>query len=244
MGREDARWWRARNRTATVASRSPEQRSRAYCGGGFGCGCASLSFSLSLPPPKIFWRKFFFLGAAGCWVVSGAFPSGGVLGAVRTMGALVVLGGVVVSGGADLLPPMPKIFWMKFCGILAHLAAGVDGRSAVEEGDVDAVVGAGGVGEEVGGLVDASGGDALGRREGFDVGVLGKLDGALHELGPDGSGGMSAFDLDVGVVVVADPDDADEVRGVAGEPGVVAGAGLAGGRGGEAMAANGSGAVP
>ena len=33
---------------------------------------------------------------------------------------------------------------------------------------------------------------------------------------------------DVGVVIVADPDDAEEVGGVAGEPDVVGGAGLAG----------------
>ena len=55
-------------------------------------------------------------------------------------------------------------------------------------------------------VVMPSGGD-----EGFDVGVLRKLDGALHELGPDGCGGVCALELDVGVVVVADPDDADEV---------------------------------
>ena len=83
-----------------------------------------------------------------------------------------------------------------------------------------------------------------GAAEGFDVGVLGELDGALHELGPDGRGGVGAFDLDVGVVVVADPDDAEEVGGVAGEPGVVAGAGLAGGGCGEAVRADaGGGAV-
>src|ERR1700733_12066250 len=85
-----------------------------YCGGGVGCGCC-LSLSLSLPPPKIFWKKFFFLGAAGGWVVSGALPSGGVLGLTRTMGA-GVFGGDVVSGEAGF-PPMPRIFWMKFCGL-------------------------------------------------------------------------------------------------------------------------------
>jgi hypothetical protein len=83
----------------------------SYCGGGVGCGC----FSLSLPP-KIFWKKFFFFAGAGCWVVSGALPSGGVFaGDCRTMGAPVVGGGALGSGAADLLPPMPKIFWMKFC---------------------------------------------------------------------------------------------------------------------------------
>ncbi len=41
--------------------------------------------------------------------------------------------------------------------------------------------------------VDVGGGDAFGRDEGFDVGVLRELDGALHELGPDGSGGVRAL---------------------------------------------------
>src|ERR1700761_6469761 len=98
-----------------------------YCGGGVGCGCC---LSLSLPPPKIFWKKFFFLGAAGCWVESGALPFGGAFGLTRTMGAGV--GGSVVSG-ADL-PPRPRIFWMKFCGVsliwLQVLVGAVPSRKA------------------------------------------------------------------------------------------------------------------
>jgi len=120
---------------------------------------------------------------------------------------------------------------------LAHLATGVDRRRAVEEGDVEAVVRAGGVDQKTGGPVDVSCGDALGSAEGFDVRVLGKLDSALHELGPDGSGGVGAFNLDVGVVVVADPDNAEEVGGVAGKPGVVAGSCFAGCRSSEAVPA-------
>jgi hypothetical protein len=115
--------------------RSPALES--YCGGGWtgwaGC-CLSCLSCLSLPPPKIFCRKFLFLGGAGCWVVSGAFPSGGVFGAVRTMGAPVVDAGRVASGVADLLPPMPKIFWMKFCGFspiwLQVLTGAVPSRKA------------------------------------------------------------------------------------------------------------------
>lgn len=112
-------------------------------------------------------------------------------------------GGFVAADAKDLLDEVLRIF--------THLAAGVDGRGAVEEANVEAVAGAGGVDKETGGLIDLGDGDALGRAEGLDVGVLGKLDCALHELGPDGRGGVGAFDLDVGVVVVADPDDADEV---------------------------------
>ena len=53
-----------------------------------------------------------------------------------------------------------------------------------------------------------------------------------------GAAALAPFEVDVGVVVVADPDDAEQVGGVAGEPGVVRGAGLAGGGSGEAEAAN------
>src|SRR5216683_38670 len=80
---------------------------QCYCGGGWaggaGCclSCCCLS-SLSLPPPKILWKMFFFFFCSGCCVVSGAFPSGGVLGGWRTIGALVAAGGVVASGAGDL----------------------------------------------------------------------------------------------------------------------------------------------
>ena len=122
-------------------------------------------------------------------MVSGALPSGACwVGCERLERLLRVVawlqagrvrcGWLVAADAEDLLDEVLRI--------LAHLAAGVDGSGAVEEGDVEAVVGAGGVDEEVGGLVDVGGGDAFGSGEGFDVGVLGKLDGALHELGPDG----------------------------------------------------------
>ena len=44
-----------------------------------------------------------------------------------------------------------------------------------------------------------------------------------------GSSGMRALDLDVGVVVVAHPDYADQIGSEAGKPCVVVGAGFAGG---------------
>ncbi len=129
-------------------------------------------------------------------------------------------------------------------GALGHLAAGVDRDGAVEECCVEGVAGAGGVGQEVGGFVDASDGDAFGRREGFDVGVLGELDGAVHELSPDGGGGVGALERtcqatrDICVVVISYPHDAEQVRGVAGEPDIVGGSGLAGCGCGEAMPAS------
>ena len=129
-------------------------------------------------------------------------------------------------------------------GAFAHLGAGVLGLGAVEEGEV-VVDGAGGVGDEIGGAIEADGGDTFGGGEGLHVGVLGELDSALHEVGPDRCGGVGTLQFvgegggDVGVVVVADPDDAEEVGGVAGEPDVVGGAGFAGGGGGEAEGADG-----
>ena len=77
---------------------------------------------------------------------------------------------------------------------LAHLAAGALRCRAVQEGDVEAVAGAGGVDQEVGGLVDAGAGDAFGCGERFDVGVLREQNGPLHELGPEGSGGISPLE--------------------------------------------------
>ncbi len=140
-------------------------------------------------------------------------------------------GGVVVAADAEEL--LEEVL-----GGVVHLATGISGGGAVEEGCGEGVVGAGGVCEEVGGLVDAVVGDAVGWGEGFDVGVLGELDGAVHELGPDGSGGDGSGEFDVGVVVVADPDDADKVGVVGGEPCVVGGAGFARGGGHESTLAD------
>ena len=115
---------------------------------------------------------------------------------------------------------------------------------AVEECDGEAVAGAGVVDGQVGGFIDAQDLHAVGGGEGLHVRVLRQRDGALHELGPDGRGGVGALERlgevvrNVGVVVVADPDDAEQVGGVAGEPGVVRGAGFASGGSGESACAH------
>jgi len=63
-------------------------------------------------------------------VLSGALPLGGVFGATRTIGA----GVVDVASGTALLPPIPRIFWMKFCGFsfiwLQVLTGAVPSRNA------------------------------------------------------------------------------------------------------------------
>jgi hypothetical protein len=157
------------------------------------------------------WR----LRGVGCIAVGrcvGWLPDDGSTGrGWRGRGGMIGVGssGFVAADTEDLLDEVLRV--------LAHLAAGVDGRGAVEEGDVEAIAWAGGVDQKTGWSVDVSGGDAFGRDEGFDVGVLRELDRALHELGPDGSGRVRALQppgepgRDVGVVVVADPDDADKV---------------------------------
>ena len=78
--------------------------------------------------------------------------------------------------------------------VVGGVVAGVGGGGAVEEGGV-VVVGAGGVGEQVGGLVEVDHLDAVGRGEVLGVGVLRELDGLLHEVGPDGRGGVAPSSL-------------------------------------------------
>src|SRR4051794_33309276 len=53
---------------------------------------------------------------------------------------------------------------------------------------------------------------------------------ALHETCPDWHGGFRAFELNVLIIVKADPYDAQQLRSVAGEPGIVRSAGFAGRR--------------
>ena len=129
--------------------------------------------------------------------------------------------------------------------LVAHrVVAGVGGLRAIEEGG-GVVVGAGGVGEQVGGVVELDLDDAGGRHKVLSIGVLRQLHRVLHEVGPDGTGGARALGIedaqllfDVGVVVVADPDDAEEVGGESGVPGVVGGSGFAGGGRDEAHVAD------
>src|SRR5690242_12383571 len=111
--------------------------------------------------------------------------------------------------------------------VLIGMGAGIPRSRAVEKSRV-VVVGAGLIGEEIGVLVELDQIDALRDGEVARIGVLRKLNGAFHELRPDGGGELGAFGLDVGVVVIAHPDDTDQVGGVSGKPGIVRCAGFAG----------------
>ncbi len=86
---------------------------------------------------------------------------------------------------------------------------------------------AGGRREFAGVRIQLGGDDALGHLKLTRVLVGAQFVGGLHELGPDGQRGMCALEAEVGVVVEADPDDAQQIVGEAGEPAVVVGAGLA-----------------
>ena len=74
---------------------------------------------------------------------------------------------------------------------------------------------------------------AVGCTELLHVGVLRKLDRAVHEHSPDRRGGIGALQCvrqavrNVGIVVIAHPDDAEKIRRIAGEPDVVRGPCLA-----------------
>ena len=134
MDPDDAAWWLERSKSVLLAV---ELRAAVVA-----CLCLCRRRRSS-------GRCFSSFAAAG-WVVSGALPSGGVLGGVRTMGAGVLTAawwvgvgsrGFVAADAEDLLDEVLRI--------LAHLAAGVDRGGAVEEGDVEAVVGAGGVDQEI-----------------------------------------------------------------------------------------------
>ena len=116
------------------------------------------------------------------------------------------------------------------------IAAGVEWLRPIKE-RCHVIAGARSVGLQVGHLVQLHLEHAFRWKKLVGVGILRQLDRPLHEVGPDGSRRESAHQFHVGIVIVPDPDDADEVRGVASEPYVVAGAGLACGRGHEAALA-------
>src|SRR5205085_5746364 len=87
-----------------------------------------------------------------------------------------------------------------------------------------------GGGQAIGNLIEPDPNHTRWSREGFGVVVSGQGDGALHKFGPDGRGGISAAQAQVAVIVISNPDDAKQVAGVSGEPGIMRGAGFAGGR--------------
>jgi len=66
----------------------------------------------------------------------------------------------------------------------------------------------------------------VGRRERFGRGILPDGQRALHEFSPDGQGGMRAFDIELAIVVEADPDDAEQIGRETREPAIVRGARL------------------
>src|SRR5487761_1954338 len=95
------------------------------------------------------------------------------------------------------------------------------------------------VGQLTGLGIDLHNVHAFRRREGLSTDEVGPQGRRLHhEFGPDGEGRLGAFDLDVAIVVVSDPDNAQHAGGVSGEPGVARAPGLSGGGQGKPAGAN------
>src|ERR1039457_2241856 len=65
--------------------------------------------------------------------------------------------------------------------------------------------------------IDLRGDDAVGSLEVSGVAIRAILQGALHELRPDGQRRVGAFQVQLAVIVEAHPDDAQQVGGVAGK---------------------------
>jgi len=95
--------------------------------------------------------------------------------------------------------------------------AGLCGLGSIEE-PCGVVVGAVGSGDEIGIFVEGFLDDALGWGEVLHVRVLRELLCAIHEISPDWQRRMRTLDVKIGVVVVADPDDTEQIAGESCEP--------------------------
>src|SRR5882672_4115102 len=85
---------------------------------------------------------------------------------------------------------------------------------------------------------------AFGRIEVFYVFVAGQRRRSEHEIRPDGRSRCAAGQAEVAVVVKTYPDDANEIRGVSGEPAIAGGSGFpCGGQSKSVRADGGSGAA-
>src|SRR6202142_3978585 len=115
----------------------------------------------------------------------------------------------------------------------ARLVAGIMWLGSGDEGD-GVIVGTGRRCQPVCNLVELNIDHAVGLVEGLHIGVLRERHGLLHELSPDGGGGLRAAQANIAVVVIAYPNHAQQVAGVAGEPSVMRGSRLAGCGSGEA----------
>ena len=152
-----------------------------YCGGGGLC-CGFLS----LPKPKSFWTGLRWrFGSAG-WGSAGAGDGFGAPGP----GSDAPLPGVQPLGVPLPIRPLPSVW-----GIHAHVRAGAlrpRCRSGTRQGCCCWRRRRHG---QVCGPVDAHGFHTIRSDKALHVGVLRQADGAVHELGPDGCGGVGALDL-------------------------------------------------
>src|SRR5262249_49921861 len=112
------------------------------------------------------------------------------------------------------------------------LLAGLGRLGAVDKGS-RIVIRAGGRGNLVGGLVQGQLNYPLGRSKRLYIRVIWQVDCPFHELGPDGQRNRRAAKVNITVVIVTHPHNAEQVGGKTGKPSIVGASGLAGGRSGE-----------
>jgi len=181
----------------------------------------------SLPPPRDLRNCFFLLflarAVASC---REPFPSGGVFGGLTTMGEPVAVAGGI-SGVGRFVAADAEDVWMKFCGILTiwlHVLTARCHETQRRYCFWDNWTRRGGSSLAHAGVWTPSGGG-----DGLDVGVTGKQSRALHELRPMEPRPWRPSILSRCSQSVADRNDADEVRGITGEPGIVTGSVLAAG---------------
>ena len=116
-------------------------------------------FVLVVAAAEDFLEEVLLLGLVGLCRVGGVAVRGSVGGIVRS-GRRCGWRRRGRGGGVGLTAYAEELL-EEVLGALGHLAAGVDWSGAVEEGYVEGVAGASGVGKEICGLVDASGGHAF-----------------------------------------------------------------------------------
>src|SRR5438874_111051 len=181
------------------------------------CGaCIFILFVLAAPEkpsPETAFLLHFGSGSRRDWLVGSANRSGTRLR--RRVGSLP---GIRLSNRwqdqllvhVEMEHPLKKI---------RRWSAGMIARGG-RNGSIDKpgliVVGAAFGRRQIGDFINAHRQYARRRRERLHIAVAGQLVSTQHELGPDGRSGVGALKFEIGVVVIADPDDAEEIRGITG----------------------------
>src|SRR5579884_4222842 len=133
-----------------------------------------------------------------------------------------------------LLFSQPENLLEEIALIAIGVIAGIGRLCSVEKRRGVSVIRTGGIGEQVRAFIQSHERDARRDSEFRNIRVLRQRDGALHEIGPDGSRGLHSLELDVRIVIISDPDDAQQVRRISSEPCIIRSPCFSGGGGSEA----------